>query len=1113
MGALLISLALGLGIIVHPSKAASRDLVTVQSSQDSKGGHLTITWSKPIKVLQKREENKLILRFSELLSVDAKSALDRLTAYLNVEQTVIEGTDLVLALKLGVSAKLEIKKRTIVSIDFNREQPIEPDIGLNVSTLQNGVRLALDWPGPIGFETKENGQRLLVTFSAKNRINPADLTYLNKTLQPWFRQVRQTGDAEAMSLAFELQPMIASSVTNKSGNLVEIDLKRDASRPIGPSPKRPDLAIKAGPDRLISEQSDQDLLPLPKRRPRAIDAPTLSEKPEAIQETASQPSTAKAEALVFDWDNDVGAAVFKRAGYLWVVFDAPPALSKSPLPPSAPPPLVEGELMPNDSATILRFRMATDIDVDVEKDETGRWLIHPTHQSEPTTSVPIAPASSPRTLQATASSNGHVVFVNDPLVGDQIGIWPILEPGVGHRAVRRFVDMEVLSSVQGLIWRPFRDGVVVTAKPDGLEFGSERGLILSSPSDMSWNDDIPLTQQDQPSGQPSDQDDALTLEVSSKQENNLLSDLSRPEETPATPELAQKDPVAPSEKPAEPPPSSYLDFANSDLDRALVMETRRILRQAISKAPPESKDQARLNLAKLLVAERLASEAKIILARIDADSKDSIATARQALRGASAFLTNDFDEASALLRAPDLDHDDEIGIWRAALDAREKNWEVAANGWKASSNHLDSYPSKLRLELGLLALESAIETNDENMIRKGFRRLKTLELKPQETAKIDRLRALAAWRDGDLERAEEILQTVIDGRHPGLSTMADFELASLTQSRNSEDPDLLAALNERLPLWRGHPQEISMIDLVARRYRDANEPRKALHLWEHLSKIYPKTEDDVVIKNLRRVTYIDALTKLAGREIDLLEAYAIYLDFINLLPEKPDARAIHRNLAQHLAGLDLADEAMLVLEPLFESADNELERLEIGIEIAKLLLAHDRAGEAFSILDRIEKGGTTDTKTAIDEQKILKARALAKLDRFDEALRFVQDLQTPASHQVRADIFWQQRNWNRLASVIERYLDNPNLPQPMGSEDQKLILWLALAREELGQTQQLNEIRQRYASDMASGPWSEAFTIGTQTPNQEENIMTALKHVESQLADLRRFREDIKASP
>lgn len=948
----------------------------------------------------------------------------------------------------------------------------------------------------------------MVTVTSHGRIRPTDIDYLNETFQPWFSNVQQLQKPDEISLIFQLKPMIVSSVKSAGERHVQIDLMRDASSAANDINVVSGTKIKQEQSEQSSKLSDQSWPPKPVKRPVTTSETVVPRERPAVEEAALDDGGLKANELIFDWEDGVGAAIFKRAGYLWAVFDAPIDSSKSRLPPPVPDSLMPGEIIQAEDATVIRFAMKSDISASVRREGTGRWIVEPDNDPDLPEMIQVSPADEPGVLRAAGKSSGMIIEVIDPLVGDELRIWPLQQAEVGQPTRRRFVDLEIQESIQGLVWRPLNDNLMAVANPDGIEFRSGQGLTLSSWPDGSQDDDAVA---EEAAGERSIAQLGLSDRRTMESASSSGEEGAEPGPISAEGLNSQPKPSLVEQSPAEPAPSSYLNFAGSGLDRNLVTETRRVLRQAIRKSKPEKRDQARLKLARVLIAENLASEAKIVLQTMSGNLEDSLALSTRALRGAAAFLTGNIDQASAILRTSEFDEDSEIGLWRSALSSLDQDWPAAAEGWAEFSNSLDIYPPKLRLELGLLALETALETNDDNQLRKGFRRLKKLELEPHEKAQVDRIHALKALRDGDLKRAEELLRTIAEGRFPVVSRVADFELASLILDKEPNDSSSLKAFHERLPLWRGHPQEIRMIDHLATRYRDAGEPRKALHLWEGLSRDYPETEDDTTIKAGRRATYVDAIIDLARERIGLLDAYTIYLDFIDLIPAEPNDRPVYRNLAEHLAGLDLLDESVSALQPLLENTDDQAEVARIGTKIAELLLVQDRLDEAIVVLDRTKVPSGADLAELRSARKTLRARALARLSREEEALEQIRDIQNRPARRVRAEIFWQQRNWNRLANVIETMLDDPNLPTPLSQDDQKLVLWLAIAQNQLGQLEQARELRQRYAGDMASGPLDEAFTVGTQTGAQKGDINSLLRHTESQLAELRRFRDNANA--
>lgn len=1066
------------GIIVDPLHAVDHDQVTMRSLQSDTGHRLLIEWANPIKVLQKKNDQQLILRFSRPLTIDAGSIFDRLETYLDASRTKIEGTDLTLTLRNGATANLEIKKKRIVTIDLNRPSNFSPEVEIDVSSLKNGVRLAFAWPHLMHFDSEEKNRELSVTFRSESHLRESDLTYLNKTLQPWFSKVQSWNDPINTKLVFNLQPMIVSSITRLGKNRLAIDFLRSASLSNEVSSATPLPAFKPTPPNPNPSPSAELSLHLPKWRPQAA-VTTATDQEEIDIDTLTKPkSDSGIKELVFDWGQEVGTAIFKRAGYLWIVFDAPVNSSQSPIPPPSPYPLEAGRVIKDELATIIRFPMVSDIGINVTNQGGGRWIVRPGSSSTSRSSIPIMPSDQSNVLHAQAQSNGRIVEAIDPVVGDRIGIWPVLQPLLGQQDRRRFVDLDILPSIQGLAWRQRNDDVSANMIADGIEFSSPQGLVISN-----WPEHVP--NESPASIQPYDVKKAF---LPSKQN--------------------QKVEVTERTK-AEEVPSSFLDLAGFHLDREDMTKGRRKLRQLIGTSSPEEQDQIRLDLARLLVAERHASEAKTVLGGLSESIEGVMATSERALWGASILLDGDVEQATSLLSMDEFDQDDEIGIWRAAIISLNENWDAAAPIWKANRKTLDIYPPKLRMKFGLLALETAIRSNDDNMIRVGFRRLKSFDPKPHEIAQIDRLHALRAIRDGDTMRAEEILQDLVKRKLGALSLQADLELATLVLSNDGNNADLLEILNDRLPLWRGHSQEIEMIDSLAGWHRTAHEPRKALDLWEHLSIIYPKTDVDAPRKALRKATFAEAISKLAGHEISLFDAYTIYLDFLDLLPEEPEEKTLHLSLAKHLTDLDLLNEAIHILQPMLDRTANKSEREQIGTELAELLLIMDRPHEVLSVLDRSAASGSHGSGELAAKRQITRARALVGLGQGVEALEQIQNLQTSSARHLRAEVFWKQREWARLASVIESFLNDPSLATPLSHSDQKLILWLALSWDQLGLTNKLRDLRKRYIDEMASGLWSEAFLITTQVESERRDIPSVLADVDEQLAELRDFRKKI----
>lgn len=1082
------------GPAMKRSLAADYTPPSLRAWQRAHEGHLTIEWMQTARVQQKRDGDRLILRFATPLGLDIKPALLNISNFVDSDRTTVAGKDLSLALKPGVFSKVRVREKRIVTIEFSRDPSHKPQSKIWASTIDGGVRLVLDWPGPTDVTANQDVNMLRLEIVPPRTLESAELGKLQQTLRPWFRELRSKKGPDWTTLSLKLEPQIEASVRSEGTARTVINLVRNASTrtaPVLQTKSHVFIPARKPPQSTSFAEAQMAGLPIPKERPHQTEQFTAPAEVEAQMVVPSDTGKNLPKALVLDWKKPVAAAIFLRAGHLWAVFDEPDAslLGGLPTPPSQFGP---GMFVPAEGGTALRFPILEPVHVSVSQTTQGQWQVEPTSSSSTPQSLTIERVDGSTTLRVTPVSGEHIVAVTDPAVGDRLDILPLRDLGIGQPERRRFVDLELLPTTQGLAWRRFNGQLLANIDDEDLKFSSPDGLLLSAIVAPSPNVSEPAILE------------AMATEKQSS-DRTKTDQVERPAVKPVE--------SYPSPTPEAPVPSSYFDLAGSGVERELLNEHRRIRRQAIGKASPERRDDARLGLARLLVAERLTNEARTILSMISNEADDHIILQKRALTGVSALLAGHLAEATSLLLDPDLNDDDEIDIWRAALESKEDNWLPAAERWRATSKILDKYPPRLKLDLGLMALRAAIETEDDTMMQRGIQRLTSLPLSAYDEARVDAMKALKAERAGDLETARALLTNLATNPNPAIRTLADFQLAAIGLKTNSGDPDLLQDLDRRLPTWRGHPQEQAMLDKLARFYKDANALREALTTWQRMIRLFPEMADNDELKKARQDTFVQALANATKPPLDRLDVYAIYLDFIDLVPDDPEARDVYRHLAQHLTGLDLLDEAIDVLQSLMTSSDDSLERSELAVEIAKLMLQLDRPTPAISVLAGPE-GSATALPPALDEERrMIRAHALARLGRTDDALRTLRDLRSDPARRLQAKILWDERRWPRLAAVVESYFADTDPTSSLTNDDQQLVLWLALARQREKIYEKLNTIRERFAAAMQDGPYAQAFEVATQSTSRTSDIRALLAATESQLTELQRFRQATPASP
>ena len=1079
---LVLAIFLSGGSTAEKALAANKTPPTLTAWEQADVGRLTIEWADATRVRQRKSGDQLVLRFVDPLPYDFGGTAQKIARFIDPDRTKVSDRDLILTLRKGVTADVTIRQKRIVTIDFERDPSLTPEAAIDVSAIEDGVRLTIRWPGPTNVVSTSDKNELRLQITPDRDIDSAEIATLQTTLKPWLSHIRLDRSEDGKVLLIGLQSAIDPAVRPDGLATTIVELTRTrAPLPIASVPSSNTVFI---PKKRPSPSTDATTLaaragpPIPKPRPNRNSTGPFAQSSDGQAPPEQTPAEDHPNALIFDWPTSVGAAAFLRAGYLWVVFNESDQRLLREI-PKPPPSFGAGAFVTADGGTALRFRVKTATDIQVTRTEDGRWRIDPTADAPSAKPMSVERIDDLGTLHVTPALSDQIVSMIDPMVGDQIDALPLPEPGIGQPASRRFVSLQLLPTSQGVAWRPLNDGL--SARVD------DQSLIFSPPQ--------PTTSVVVKAPAPKE----------SLIENPSTSTIERRASRPAR--------TASRRSAADPVRSSSFAFADSGVDRPLVPETRRILRQAVRRAPPEKRDRARLKLARFLVSERLGSEARTVLDAISDDAAIDIQKQRRALLGAAAYLVGNLDEAADLIGAPDLKNDKEIDVWRATLQSRQQTWSEAAESWRTASETLDRYPPRLRLDLGLLAIEAAIETNDDTMMRRGFRRLKSLTLTPLDEARVMGVQALKSERAGDLEAARSMFKKLAKSPYQRIRALAEFQLADLDLKEEADPREVLTTLNDRLALWRGHPNEQEILNQLAQRFNDADAFRQALRLWRRLIDHHPEAGEDADLAKLRQETFIRALTGATEAAFETADPYAIYLDFVDLLPKDPEAREIHRHLAKHLIDLDLADEAIDVLKRLMSSSQNDAERMDFAIKTAMLMLQEGRPDQALALLTSTAETNAPLPDPLLERMRLTTSRVLSDLDRTDDALLELKGLQSQTARRLRAEILWNAKRWQQLAASIESYFADDEPAPSLSEVEQQLAVWLALARNRVGTPSQLRDLRLRFGDAMQDGPHADIFNVATQGLPEAKDIPALLEDTERQLSELQRFRSAVPADP
>ncbi|MEQ8194107.1 MAG: tetratricopeptide repeat protein, partial [Rhodospirillales bacterium] len=372
-----------------------------------------------------------------------------------------------------------------------------------------------------------------------------------------------------------------------------------------------------------------------------------------VQATAAAVGSGKGVQLRFNWDEPVAAAVFRRAGYLWAIFDKPSPVAIDTLRKAGGNVLKSIEQRPAQGATILRMETVAGINPSLKRDGLA-WILD--FRKQPLRpQVPIELKPQPNSpvgarLFVPVPEPGEAIVVNDPLVGDNLVVVPVIPLGHGVLQNHRYVQAMVLPSAQGVVVEPLIDDMRVRALRQGVEVTSQSRFDLT-----------PVA--------------AAAAVAAAEDKGGVIRELTRA----------------------------------MDLNRwrSSTIETMRADRQkqqlAVATAKGQSlKEEARLGLARLFLAHGFAAEALAVLQRIREDRPAVKAEPEYNLMdGIANYLMGRLPEAKAAFADQSLNDNDEGKFWRAVLLDNEGKVVEAASDLKRLGAIIRPYPNRLKIPLSL----------------------------------------------------------------------------------------------------------------------------------------------------------------------------------------------------------------------------------------------------------------------------------------------------------------------------------------------------------------------------------------------------------------------------
>lgn len=1156
--------------------------VQVRAGAHPTYGRLVLDWPAPIQVEQELRSGRLQLDFPRPMTANFGDAVTRLRDYLVSAELASEGHELILQLAPGIALDRLVQfEPDLVVLDFTAQDLEVATAERNVPIVRVGdhagfTRVVFEFPGPVTHDITRDGPEVRLSF---DRAASFDAVQLAARLRPFVDELASRREERAAVL--RLRPGTNLVAFGLDGNKVVVDITRSAgleepaelvpaafSKPAralldetAPAPSaqaaaRPALHREGSKERALanappstgereperdeagagmaadgeSQQGSSSGL-IPDDQP-ATGAGDVVRAPSSVVPRFESSRSPEEIRLVFDWSEPVPAAVFARAGWLWIVFDRPTDLHDWPeLDPSLAGLLGPVQQLRPETAgigTVLRTELRARLTASVERNG-GSWHVLLRPEPTPPHQVPLLRLTHPSGLLAEAAGSSSVVRVRDPVVGDMLDVWPILSAPKGLVERQRLVHADLLPTAQGLVVRPRTDATTVARVQQGLEIRSPEGLGVSfqdEPDEPGLGAlrleagplDIATPEVVRPDAlaagrpaSPSGSDRSIKVSDDPRHGGSAVEDT--PIELALSTAVPQSDPAqlpldtaVLAEQGSDEPP--VLGLAGlPDLVGGSMLEHRAELMQRLQAAPPEAKVAARLDLARFFLAHAMAAETLAVLESLggaaDPEINGPVETARLGVAGAAELLMGRLAAAEAALGSPQLDRDTEVALWRAAIAAGRNDWQAAARELDRSEDTLQSYPAALQVRLGLPAALIAIENEAQERAFAILDQLEDIDLLERDRTQVQFIRGLGYARLGDVDAALRLWRDLAQQADEETRVKAGFARATLLLDEEQISVhEALADLNGMRPLWRGHVWEAVMLDRLAQIQDDAGERRAAIRTWRELASRHPQAGRRLGTAQKISSTFMKAMNPDHLEGVEVLRALALYRDFPDLVPQGGSGREIRLRLAERLAEYDLVEPAAALLDELLETTPAGPARAENGALLAELRLRQAQPEEVLAVLQR--SAGPDVTPAIEEERQLLRARALAASKRFNDALTVIDNRMDPAATDLRNAILWQQEDWQELVPSLERELAAVGAVG-MTPDEQNVLIRLGIAYARAGRNEQLNRLREGSGSRMRGQGSEPAFIVATQPPTARPAPDVLIGHTVQQIAEIQTF--------
>ena len=791
--------------------------------------------------------------------------------------------------------------------------------------------------------------------------------------------------------------------------------------------KPPPAPAVTKPPPKTSEVAAAPPTPLVPGKPRPLTPPAAGEGTGAP--AAPPPTTAApidAVTLRFDWQEPVAAAVFRRAGSLWVIFDQEAPVDVAALKTASGNVVRSIESVPTERATVLRFDTVAGVNPGLRRDGLAWMLDFRRQPLNPPT--PIEAEAQPNTpagarIFLPVPEPGRAVVVRDTGVGDNLVVVPIIPLGHGIERRREYPELQILPSAQGVVVRPRIDDLRVRPLRQGIELTSGGGLQISS----------------------------VTPQAEAAASLGVMRPLTR-----------------------------VLDLEEwRDGKLSEFVPNKQQLQLAVATAKEADREAKRLDLARYYFSLGLAAETNAVL-RVAGEGRPDIEGEPEfrAMRGASNYLMGRFGEAATDLSHESLNGNDEADFWRAALKASAGNLVGAARDLKRTGSVIRPYPKALKMPLGLLVAKAAIATGDIKQAAHQLEVLSIEESTPSQASQLVYVEGRLAELSGNFDEAVAKWEEVEDGPHrPSRAQAAVARSELLLKLRKISRAEAIEELEQLRFAWRGDDFEFRLLRRLGDLYLAEGDYRSGLRTLRQAATYFRKHKEAPQVTQQMANAFSKLYLEGASNDIPPVAAIALYDEFKVLTPSGEKGDEMIRKLADRLVSVDLLDRGAELLEAQVEFRLKGVEKARVGAQLALIHILDQKPQKAEEVLNATQGSGLPDALAA--QRRHLMARTLSEMGREPEALVLLEGDESREADLLRVEFNWEKQDWSGAAQALRRIVRSvmEETDEPLDDDKARYVLNLAIALTLSGNERAVDRLRRDYAEAMSGTSFQDAFLL------------------------------------